>query len=191
MKLTYLPFIVRTVVEALKLHPMLNATINDEAEEIFVRKYYNIGVAVRRAGRARSCRSSRAPTTIDPRDNHDIRGLGGRPEPDGQPGGPRGRASSITNVGLIGGEMATPVVDFPETAILATMRIADRVRATIDAAAIGKILPLCLSFDHRVIDGAEAARFTSELVALLEKLGLRFPSGNLAVRKLVLCPQLN
>ncbi|MHB8055551.1 MAG: 2-oxo acid dehydrogenase subunit E2, partial [Candidatus Aminicenantales bacterium] len=75
---------------------------------------------------------------------------------------------SITNVGVLGGEAATPIINYPEAAILATMRIADRVRADDGRAVVRKTLPLCLSFDHRIIDGAEAARFTTDLKAILE-----------------------
>jgi pyruvate dehydrogenase E2 component (dihydrolipoamide acetyltransferase) len=170
IKLTYLPFIVKALVEALKLHPMLNATVDDESEEIIVKKYYNIGVAVdvpdglivpvvkgadmktvfeiaedignlARAARAR---------TLDLADL-------------------KGGTFSITNVGAIGGDAATPIINYPEVAILATMRIGERVRSEDGAVKVKTILPLCLSFDHRVIDGAEAARFSRDLVKLLEK----------------------
>jgi len=168
-KLTYLPFIVKALVEALKLHPMLNATVDDESEEIIVKKYYNIGIAVdvpdglivpvvkgadmktifeiaedignlAKAARAR---------TLDLADL-------------------KGGTFSITNVGAIGGDAATPIINYPEVAILATMRIGERVRAENGAVIVKTTLPLCLSFDHRVVDGAEAARFSRDLVKLLE-----------------------
>jgi pyruvate dehydrogenase E2 component (dihydrolipoamide acetyltransferase) len=168
-KLTYLPFIVKALVEALKLHPMLNATVDEESEEIIVKKYYNIGIAVdvpdglivpvvkgadmktvfeiaedignlARAARAR---------TLDLADL-------------------KGGTFSITNVGAIGGDAATPIINYPEVAILATMRIGKRVRAENGAVIVKTTLPLCLSFDHRVVDGAEAARFSRDLVKLLE-----------------------
>ena len=170
IKLTYLPFIVRAVVEALKAHPMLNSTIDEESDEIVVRKYYNIGIAVdvpdglivpvvkaaddksilEIAADIRDLAEAARNRTVDLADL-------------------KGGTFSITNVGVIGGDMATPIINFPETAILATMKIADRVRVKDGKIAIVKTLPLCLSFDHRVIDGAEAARFTRDLVALLEK----------------------
>ncbi len=170
IKLTYLPFIVRAVVEALKAHPMLNSTIDEESDEIVVRKYYNIGIAVdvpdglivpvvkaaddksilEIAADIRDLAEAARNRTVDLADL-------------------KGGTFSITNVGVIGGDMATPIINFPETAILATMKIADRVRVKDGKIAIVKTLPLCLSFDHRVIDGAEAARFTRDLVSLLEK----------------------
>jgi len=80
----------------------------------------------------------------------------------------KGGTFSITNVGAIGGDAATPIINYPETAILATMRISERVRAVGGAAVVRTVLPLCLSFDHRVVDGAEAARFMNDLIANLE-----------------------
>ena len=80
----------------------------------------------------------------------------------------KGGTFSITNVGAIGGDAATPIINYPETAILATMRIGERVRAVNGAAVVRTVLPLCLSFDHRVVDGAEAARFSRDLVRFLE-----------------------
>ncbi len=169
LKLTFLPLIVRALVEALKLHPMLNTTIDDEAEEIIVKKYYNIGIAVdvpdglivpvvkgadaktffEIAADIQSLAEAARKRTLDLADL-------------------KGGTFSITNVGAIGGNAATPIINYPETAILATMRIAERVRAVNGAAVIRTVLPLCLSFDHRVIDGAEAARFSRDLVRLLE-----------------------
>jgi len=169
LKLTYLPFIVRAVVEALKLHPMLNATVDDEAEEIVVKKYYNIGVAVdvpdglivpvikgadmktvlEIAGDIQNLAEAARKRTLDLADL-------------------KGGTFSITNVGAIGGDAATPIINYPETAILATMRIGERVRAVGGAAVVRTVLPLCLSFDHRVVDGAEAARFSKDLVRILE-----------------------
>jgi pyruvate dehydrogenase E2 component (dihydrolipoamide acetyltransferase) len=69
---------------------------------------------------------------------------------------------------MLGGEYATPIINYPEVAILATMKIADRVRVRDGDVRIIKTLPLCLSFDHRVTDGAEAARFSNDLVSFLE-----------------------
>jgi pyruvate dehydrogenase E2 component (dihydrolipoamide acetyltransferase) len=80
----------------------------------------------------------------------------------------KGGTFSITNVGAIGGYAATPIINYPEVAILATMKIEDRAKVAGGAVVVRKTLPLCLSFDHRVIDGAEAARFTKDLIRFLE-----------------------
>ncbi len=169
IRLTYLPFIVKAVIEALKLHPLLNATLVDEDEEIIVKKYYNIGIAVdvpdglivpvvkavdqktvfEIAEEIQKLAESAKKRTLDLADL-------------------KGGTFSITNVGMIGGEAATPIINYPEVAILATLKIAARVRVENGEPRVKKILPLCLSFDHRVIDGAEAARFMNDLIARLE-----------------------
>lgn len=169
IKLTYLPFIVKGVINALKTHPMLNAFLDEENEEIIVKKYYNIGIAVdvpdglivpvvkaadqkslfELAEEIKTLAESAKARTLDMADL-------------------KGGTFSITNVGMIGGEAATPIINYPEVAILATLKIADRVRVEEGHIKVKKILPLCLSFDHRVIDGAEAARFMVDLIKFLE-----------------------
>ncbi|MGZ5468687.1 MAG: dihydrolipoamide acetyltransferase family protein [Candidatus Aminicenantales bacterium] len=168
-KLTYLPFIVKALVEALKLHPSFNATLDEEESEIVLKKYYNIGIAVDVpdglivpvikfadqksladiAAEIQAMAKSARERTLDLADL-------------------KGGTFSITNVGVIGGDFATPIINYPEVAILATMKIADRARVVDGAIVVKKTLPLCLAFDHRVVDGAEAARFTKDLIGLLE-----------------------
>jgi len=169
VKLTYLPFIIKALLAAIKAHPLLNATLDDEEEEIIVKKYYNFGIAVDvpdglivpvvkgvdqksifdLAAEIQALAESAKKRTLDLADL-------------------KGGTFSITNVGGIGGEAATPIINYPEVAILATLKIKDRVRVKEGQAAAIKTLPLCLSFDHRVVDGAEAARFMNDLVAKME-----------------------
>jgi pyruvate dehydrogenase E2 component (dihydrolipoamide acetyltransferase) len=170
IKLSYLPFIVKALVEALKLHPTLNASLDDEEGEIVVKKYYNIGIAVDVpdglivpvlkmadqksaldiAEEIQSLAKTARERTLDLADL-------------------KGGTFSITNVGVIGGHAATPIINYPEVAILATMKIDDRARVANGAVVVRKTLPLCLSFDHRVNDGAEAARFMKDLIRFLEE----------------------
>jgi pyruvate dehydrogenase E2 component (dihydrolipoamide acetyltransferase) len=170
IKLTYLPFVIKAVIAALGLHPMFNASLDDEEEEIIVKKYYNIGIAVdvpdglivpvvkaaeqktlhELAQDIQSLAEAAKARTLDLADL-------------------KGGTFSITNVGAISGEAATPIINYPEVAILATMKIADRARVENGAVKVKKTLPLCLSFDHRVVDGAEAARFMRDLVNFLEQ----------------------
>ena len=172
IKLTYLPFIVKAVVAALKLHPYLNATLDIQEEEIILKKYYNIGIAVdipdglivpvvkmadqktlfMLAEEIQNLAVAAKARTLDLADL-------------------KGGTFSITNAGAIGGEYATPIINYPEVAILGTLRIADRVRVVNGKIKILKTLPLCLSFDHKVIDGAEAARFMNDLIGSLESPG--------------------
>ena len=169
IKLTYLPFIVKAVIYALKSHPMLNAMLDDESQEIIVKKYYSIGIAVdvpdglivpvvkaadqktifELAEEIQKLAEATKKRTIDMADL-------------------KGGTFSITNVGMIGGEAATPIINYPEVAILATLKIAPRARVEDGHIKVKNILPLCLSFDHRVIDGAEAARFMLDLIKYIE-----------------------
>ncbi len=169
VKLTFLPLVVKAVAAALLRHPTLNATLDDAEEEIILKKYFNIGIAVdvpdglivpvvKFADRktileiAAEIVALAAAARSRKLDLADL----------------KGGTFSITNVGVLGGEAATPIINYPETAILATMRIAERVRVRDGRPAVVTTLPLCLSFDHRVIDGAEAARFMTDLKAILE-----------------------
>lgn len=173
IKLTYLPFIIKAVVASLKVHPLLNAMMDEDNEEIIIKKYYNIGVAVdipdglivpvvkavdqktlfMLAEEIQNLAKTARDRSLDMADL-------------------KGGTFSITNVGMIGGEFATPIINYPEVAILATMKIADRARVENGAVVVKKTLPLCLAFDHRVIDGAEVARFMNDLINLLENPSL-------------------
>ncbi|MFC2165602.1 dihydrolipoamide acetyltransferase family protein [Acidobacteriota bacterium] len=173
VKLTFLPFIVKAVISALKVHPMLNATLDDGEEEIIVKKYYNIGIAIdvpdglivpviklaehknlfQLAEEIQNLAKMAKDRKLDMADL-------------------KGGTFSITNVGMIGGEYATPIINYPEAAILATLKIADRPRVKDGEIVIKTILPLCLSFDHRIVDGAEVGRFMNDLVNYLENPSL-------------------
>jgi pyruvate dehydrogenase E2 component (dihydrolipoamide acetyltransferase) len=168
-KLTYLPFIVKALIEALKLHPMLNATLDEDESEIVVRKYYNIGIAV-------DVPDGLIVPVVKAADQKSVADLAAEIQALAKSARERtldladlkGGTFSVTNVGVIGGDFATPIINYPEVAILATMKIADRARVVDGAVVVRKTLPLCLSFDHRVVDGAEAARFTKDLIGFLE-----------------------
>ncbi|HCS47553.1 MAG: hypothetical protein A2V45_15905 [Candidatus Aminicenantes bacterium RBG_19FT_COMBO_58_17] len=169
VKLTYLPFIIKALLAAIKDHPLLNAKLNDEDEEIIVKKYYNFGIAV-------DVPDGLIVPVVKGVDQKSIFDLAGEIQTVAEAAKKRsldladlkGGTFSITNVGGIGGEAATPIINYPEVAILATLKIKERVRVKNGQIAAVKTLPLCLSFDHRVIDGAEAARFMNDLVAKLE-----------------------
>ncbi len=170
VKLTYLPFIIKAVVAALKLHPMLNATLDDAEQEIIIKKYYNIGMAVdvsdglivpvvKGAGQKSLLEVAKDTQALAEAARGRTVNLADL----------KGGTFSITNVGMIGGEAATPIINYPEVAILATLKIAERPRVEAGRIVARKTLPLCLSFDHRVVDGAEAARFMNDLKKILEQ----------------------
>jgi pyruvate dehydrogenase E2 component (dihydrolipoamide acetyltransferase) len=169
IKLTYLPFIVKAVVETLKLHPSFNAMLDEAESEIVLKKYYNIGIAV-------DVPDGLIVPVIKFADQKSLLDIAKEVQTLAEQSRGRtvdladlqGGTFSITNVGVIGGHAATPIINYPEAAILATMKIADRARVVDGAIVVRKTLPLCLAFDHRIVDGAAAARFTKDLIRFLE-----------------------
>jgi pyruvate dehydrogenase E2 component (dihydrolipoamide acetyltransferase) len=161
--------IVKAVAETLRRHPRFNATLDDAHEEVLIHHEVNIGIAVdtpdglmvpviRRVDQlavdavaaaieelARACRER----TVG------IAAL-------------RGGTFSVSNIGALSGTFATPIPNYPEVAILATGRVGERLARARDGTIVSRwILPVSLSFDHRVLDGADAARFVATLRELL------------------------
>lgn len=164
VKLTYLPFIIKAVVQALKEHPHLNSVLDDERGEIIIRRYYNIGIAVDTAEglmvpviRAADAKSM---LQIAAEVQHLSRAAKDRTLRIEQL---RGGTFTITNIGTIGGTYATPIVNHPEAAILAVGRIRDQIVPRRGKAVVRKIAGLSLTFDHRLIDGGDAARFLNSV----------------------------
>ena len=165
--LTFLPFFIKAVQHSLAEHPMLNASVDEEKEEIIVKKYYNIGVAVdtpeglmvpviRDAGRKTilelaadlqelSRKARERKITLEEM---------------------KGSTFTITNYGHFGGTFATPVINYPDVAILGTGRISDKPWVKDGQIVIRKILPLSLTFDHRVTDGVDASLFLTKVIRL-------------------------
>jgi len=170
VKLTYLPFIIKAVATALKKHPYFNAVVDDEKGEIILKKYYNIGVAVdtpdglivpviKDVDKKSIIQIARELEDISNRAREGKLNL--EELQDG--------TFSITNVGSIGGVFAFPVIDYPRVAILGTHKIKKvPVVNDRDEIVIRYMMFVSLSFDHRVVDGAEAARFTRTLSRILE-----------------------
>ena len=171
--LTYMPFVVKATVAALKQYPYLNSSIDDEHEEIILKKYYNIGVAV-------DTSDGLIVPVIKAADEKDIFTMAQEIETLTEKAQSReislsdlkGGTFTITNIGFIGGTHATPIVNYPETAILATGRIREAPVVRDGQIVIRSIMPLSLSFDHRVIDGALAARFVNMIMKFLQDPGL-------------------
>ncbi|WP_254521501.1 2-oxo acid dehydrogenase subunit E2 [Natrinema caseinilyticum] len=178
IRLTYMPFIMKAVVAALKDHPEMNAVIDDANEEIVYRDYYNIGVAtatdvglmvpvVEDADRKGLLQlSSEMNELVQKARDRTI-----------SPGELRGSTFTITNVGGIGGEYATPIINYPEAGILAIGEIKRKPRVVTDDDGAESIEPrsvmtLSLSFDHRLLDGAVGARFTNTVMEYLENPNL-------------------
>ncbi|HVU01553.1 MAG TPA: dihydrolipoamide acetyltransferase family protein [Polyangiaceae bacterium] len=169
ISLQYLPFIVKAVVAALRRHPTLNAVVDDAAMEIVQRGSYDIGIAVatdsgltvpvlRGADRLSILEISRE---ID-RLASEARAGKTRREDLG------GSSFTITSLGRQGGLFATPVVNYPEVAILGVHQIKKRPVVQGDEIVIGDVMLLSLSFDHRIIDGHVGAAFAAEVIGYLE-----------------------
>jgi pyruvate dehydrogenase E2 component (dihydrolipoamide acetyltransferase) len=167
--LTYLPFVMKAVVAGLQEYPVLNTELDEDAEEILYKHYYNLGVAVATdAGLMvpvvedvdRKSVLDIAATANDLAERARSRDLA----PDEMQGG----TFTITNFGAVGGEYATPIINYPETAILGLGAIEQRP-VVVDGEVVARhTLPLSLSIDHRVIDGAEAAGFVNTVIEYLE-----------------------
>ncbi|MDI6759589.1 MAG: dihydrolipoamide acetyltransferase family protein [Candidatus Brocadiaceae bacterium] len=167
VKLTYIPFVIKAVIEGLKDHPYLNATLEDE--EIVLKKYFNIGVAV-------DTPDGIIVPVVKGADQKTILELAREIEALARKALERkidladlqGGSFTITNIGMIGGTYFTPIINYPEAAILGLGRITERPVVKNGNINIGKILPLSLSYDHRVVDGADAARFMNTVKEHLE-----------------------
>ncbi len=174
IRLTYMPFIVKAVVAALKEHPEMNAVLDEESEEIVYRDYYNVGIAT-------ATDVGLMVPVLEDADRKGLLQLSSEMNEVVQkardrtisPGELRGSTFTITNVGGIGGEYATPIINYPEAGILAIGEIKRKPRVVADDDGTESIEPrsvmtLSLSFDHRLIDGAVGAQFTNTVAEYLE-----------------------
>ena len=168
VKLTYLPFIVKAAVAALREYPILNASLDEETQEIVYKKYYNIGIATdTEAGLIVPVvrDADRKSVWMIAREIRDLaeRGREGKLAPHEL----RGSTFTITNIGSAGGLFFTPVINYPEVAILGTGRIAEKPVVRDGQIVAAPVLALSLSFDHRMIDGATAQQFLNYIKQLL------------------------
>jgi pyruvate dehydrogenase E2 component (dihydrolipoamide acetyltransferase) len=163
--LTLLAFVIKAVTAGLRATPAFNASLDFFKDEIIHKKYYNIGVAVdtgkglvvpviRDTDRQSIVAISSAIEDLAKRARE------GTIEVTDLQGG----TFTITNVGPIGGTALIPAINYPEVAILGMGRVQEKPVVRDGQIVVRKMLPLTLSFDHRVADGADAARFVSEMV---------------------------
>ena len=178
LRITYLPFFIKALIEACRRHPIVNSSLDEERGEIVVKRYYNVGIAtdterglmvpvVKNADRLNIFELAREIERL----SADARA--GRSAADDLQGG----TITITSTGSIGGLLATPIINHPEVAILGVPAIRKRPVVRGDQIVIRDMVNLSLSLDHRIVDGAPAAQFTRDLVKLLEdpKLQLLAP----------------
>ena len=176
LKLTFLPFVVKAVTAALAEFPHFNSSLDRTGESLIVKKYFHIGVAV-------DTENGLLVPVIRDADRKGLFELAAELEDLSararnrrlRPADLQGGSFSISSLGGIGGTFFTPIVNHPEVAILGVSRMAWRPVFREGAFVPRLLLPLSLSYDHRVIDGADAVRFTRRLAELLGDLRLLLP----------------
>ena len=169
VRLTFLPFILKAVTEALRRHPVLNSAVDERTNELVYKKYYNIGVAtstkaglmvpvVQRADRLRlfelaneieRLAQSARDGTLAPEDL-------------------RNSTFTVTSLGKQGGFLATPILNHPEVGILGVHRIKERPVVVDGEIVVGQVMLLSLSLDHRIVDGHVGAAFAYDVIDTLE-----------------------
>lgn len=176
LKLTQMPFLIKAIAGALKLHPIVNASVDMEAGEVIYKEYVNIGVAVdtpkgltvpvlRDADRMSISQITRELDAIVDKAREGKLALEDM----------KGGTFTISNMGAVGGTYSTPIINPPEVAILLVGR-SRMLPTVVGKGADAKIeprlvMPLSLTYDHRVVDGADAARFVNELKNFLAAPG--------------------
>ena len=178
IRLTYLPFVIKAVIPALKAHPRLNATLDDELGQTILKKYYNIGIAV-------DTPDGLMVFVVKESDQKTILDLAKEMEVLAEKARLRkldiselkGSTFTITNYGVFGASYGTPIINYPEVAILGVGKIEDRPVVREGQVVIRKIMPLSLAFDQRVIDGGEAGKFLSVVIQHLEDPDLMLIEG--------------
>ncbi len=170
VRLSYLPFAIKAVAVALAEFPALNSSFDEAKGEIVTKRYYNIGMAT-------ATDAGLVVPVIRDVDERSVMEIaaevgrlaelarGGKLAPDDLKGG----TFSVTNIGSLGGLFSFPIINSPEAAILGVHSIKKRpVVMADDSIRARQMLYLSLSFDHRLVDGAEGALFTSKVIGLLE-----------------------
>lgn len=169
VKLTYLPFIIKAIIPALKEFAYVNSSLDDQAGNIVLKKFYNFGIAT-------DTEQGLLVPVVRDVDKKDIFALAREIEALAERARKgqlsleevRGGTFTITNVGAIGGLFATPLVNLPEVAIMGVHKIAKRPVVREGKVEVRDMMYLSLSFDHRVFDGAYAARFTSRVIETMQ-----------------------
>ena len=172
VRLTYLAYVLRALIEPLREYPLLNATLDDAAQEIVIKRYYHLGIAtdtpdgltvpiLHHADRLRLLGLAREIERLSTaaREHHlKLEEL-------------QGGTFTITSTGAQGGLLATPILHHPQVAILGVHEVKKKPAVVNDRIVARDLTNLSLSLDHRVVDGAVGARFLYALVARLESPG--------------------
>jgi pyruvate dehydrogenase E2 component (dihydrolipoamide acetyltransferase) len=169
VKVSYLAFFVKAVVTSLMAHPMINASLDEEKGEIILKKYYNIGIAVdtdrglivpvlKDADKKSLIDISKELVHIIELTREGKIGIEQL----------KGNTFTIANIGSIGGLFSTPVINYPDSAILEMQQIRDMPRVVDGNIAVRKVMYIPLTIDHRIADGAEGQKFLNDVKRYLE-----------------------
>ncbi len=173
VKVTYLPFIIKALIATLREYPMFNAYLDEDAGEIAYRYDYHVGVAVAtdRGLLVPVIRDADRKSVVELAREMVEKAEATRKASIG-PDDLQGSTITITNYGAIGGLFATPVINYPESAILGVGGIKERPVAVVGEVEIRPMMYAGITFDHRITDGAEGAAFMNTLKSYLEEPGL-------------------
>jgi 2-oxoisovalerate dehydrogenase E2 component (dihydrolipoyl transacylase) len=168
--LTYLPFVIKAVVESLEKHPMLNSTWG--GDKIVLKKQFHIGIAVATPEGlvvpvihdAASLGISGLAKAVAELSNKARQGKLSLPDV-------QGGTFTVNNTGALGSIVSQPIINYPQAGILTTEAVQKRPVVVHDAIAIRSMMNICLSFDHRIVDGSESGAFLQSVKRLLEDMG--------------------
>jgi pyruvate dehydrogenase E2 component (dihydrolipoamide acetyltransferase) len=173
VKITYMPFIMKAVVKALQAFPIFNSSFDQENDQVVLKKFYNLGMAV-------DTPDGLIVPVIKDADHLSVVGLARETrrladltrDRKVQLADLKDATFSITNFGSIGVPFGTPIINHPEVAILGVGNISRKPVVRGDQVVPGYVMPLSLAVDHRIIDGADAGRFLNLVKQLLENPSL-------------------
>jgi pyruvate dehydrogenase E2 component (dihydrolipoamide acetyltransferase) len=169
VKLNYLPFIVKAVVSGLKKWPQLNASLDEQTQEIVRKRYYHVGIAAQGP-------QGLAVSVVRDADHRSIFDLSREIDRLGEAvrGGTAtrdeltGSTFTISSLGKLGGVLATPIINFPEVGIIGVHKIEEKPAVRNGQIVIRHLMNLSISVDHRLADGWDGAMFLQDVKALLE-----------------------
>ncbi len=175
IKLSYLPFIVKAVCAGLKKFPIVNSTLDEASQEIVLRKSYHVGVAAATPDglivpvlkNADQRTIFDVAQSLDQLSEKARTGKASRDELTGS-------TFTISSLGTLGGVLATPIINYPEVAVLGVHKIKETPVVRDGQIVARHMMNLSISLDHRVVDGYEGAQFLQHVISLLEDPTLMF-----------------
>jgi len=170
INVTYMPFIMKAIVAAMRVFPTMNSSLDETANELVIKKYYNFGIATDTDSGlivpvVKDVDRKTIPELAKDIQDVSARTRDGKVTIDDLTGG----TFTITNAGNIGGLFATPIINFPEVAILGVHAIKDTPVIRDGQIVVGKKMYLSVSIDHRLVDGATGARWMNVIKEHLEQ----------------------